>query len=54
MTGVTLLAWAWTILDNVWTYDDSATLSYILLSIVVAIPGAALTAFAIFADRLRR
>jgi hypothetical protein len=54
VTGVTLLVWAWHILDNVWTYNDSGTLSYVLLTIVVAIPGAALTAFAILAGRFRR
>jgi hypothetical protein len=54
VTGVTLLVWAWRILDNVWQYNDAGTVSYILLALVVAIPGAALVAFAILAGRFRR
>lgn len=54
VTGATLLVWAWRILDNIWTYNDSGTLTYVLLTLVIAIPGLALVAFAILADRFRR
>lgn len=53
VTGVTLLIWSWRILDNVWQYNDAGTLSYVLLALVLAIPGAALVAFAILAGRFR-
>jgi hypothetical protein len=52
--GAALLYWAWMILDNIWTYNDSGTLTYVLLALVVAIPGCALVAFAFLAGRLRR
>jgi hypothetical protein len=52
--GATLLYWAWVIIDNIWTYDDSGTLTYVLMALFVAIPGVALVAFAFLAGRLRR
>jgi hypothetical protein len=52
--GATLLYWAWVIVGNIWGYDDSGTLTYVLMALLVAIPGAALVAFAFLGGRLRR
>ena len=37
--AVVLLAWAYVILDNIWTYNDSGTATYLLFALVPAIPG---------------
>lgn len=36
--GVCLLVWAYEILDNIWHYNDSGTVAYILFA---AVPGVA-------------
>jgi hypothetical protein len=38
-TGVVLLLWAYIILDNIWHYNDSGTLTYILYALVPALLG---------------
>jgi hypothetical protein len=38
-TGVTLLLWAYVILDNIWNYNDSGTLTYMLYALVPALLG---------------
>jgi hypothetical protein len=38
--GVALLLWAYVILDNIWNYNDSGTLTYILYALVPALLGA--------------
>jgi hypothetical protein len=45
--GLALLYWAYVILDNIWHYNDSGTLLYILFACVPGIPGLALLAFAL-------
>ena len=37
--GVALLLWAYVILDNIWNYNDSGTLTYILYALVPALLG---------------
>jgi hypothetical protein len=37
--GIVLLGWAYAILDNIWNYNDSGTLAYILFSLVPGLPG---------------
>ena len=37
--GVVLLCWAYFILDNIWTYNDSGTLTYVLYAAVPALAG---------------
>jgi uncharacterized membrane protein len=37
--GVVLLLWAYVILDNIWNYNDSGTLTYILYALVPALLG---------------
>jgi hypothetical protein len=37
--GVALLLWAYVILDNIWNYNDSGTLTYILYALVPAVLG---------------
>ena len=36
MLGITLMVWAYEILDNIWHYNDSGTLTYVVFA---AIPG---------------
>jgi hypothetical protein len=38
-TGVALLLWAYVILDNIWNYNDSGTLTYILYALVPTLLG---------------
>jgi nitrate reductase gamma subunit len=45
--GLTLLFWAYVILDNIWTYNDSGTLTYVVIALVVGVPGLVLLAFAL-------
>jgi hypothetical protein len=40
VVGIALLRWAYAILDNIWTYNDSGTAAYILYSLVPGIPAA--------------
>ena len=47
VVGLALLSWAWVILDNIWTYNDSGTLLYILFACMPGLPGLALLAFAL-------
>jgi hypothetical protein len=54
IAGLTLLYWAWIILDNIWTYNDSGTLTYVLFAIMVGIPGLTLVAAALLLGRLHR
>ena len=37
--GVVLLRWAYVILDNIWNYNDSGTLTYILYALMPALLG---------------
>jgi len=37
--GVALLAWAYVILDNIWNYNDSGTLTYVLYALIPGVPG---------------
>ena len=37
--GLGLLRWAYVILDNIWNYNDSGTLTYILYALVPALLG---------------
>ena len=37
--GVVLLLWAYVILDNIWNYNDSGTLTYVLYALVPALLG---------------
>ena len=54
IAGLALLYWAWVILDNIWTYNDSGTLTYVVFALVVGLPGLALVAAALLLGRLRR
>lgn len=36
MLGITLIVWAYEIIDNIWQYNDSSTLAYVVFA---AIPG---------------
>jgi NhaP-type Na+/H+ or K+/H+ antiporter len=54
IAGLTLLSWAWIMLDNIWTYNDSGTLTYVLFALMVGIPGVTLVAAALLLGRLRR
>jgi hypothetical protein len=47
VVGVGLLWWAYNILDNIWTYNDSGTLAYILFAAIPGLPGALLLYLAI-------
>jgi hypothetical protein len=47
VAGLALLWWAGHILDNIWTYNDSGTLTYVLCALVVGLPGLALLAVAV-------
>jgi hypothetical protein len=38
-TGVVLLLWTYLILDNIWNYNDSGTLTYILYALMPALLG---------------
>ena len=37
--GFALLRWAYVILDNIWNYNDSGTLTYILYALVPTLLG---------------
>jgi hypothetical protein len=37
--GVVLLLWAYVILDNIWNYNDSGTLTYVLYALAPALLG---------------
>ena len=37
--GVALLLWAYVILDNIWNYNDSGMLTYILYALVPTLLG---------------
>lgn len=37
--GFALLLWAYVILDNIWNYNDSGTLTYILYALVPTLLG---------------
>jgi len=39
--GVVLVCWAYFILDNIWHYNDSGTLTYVLYASVPALAGGA-------------
>jgi hypothetical protein len=45
--GLGLLKWAYLILNNIWTYNDSGTLAYILFAAIPGLPGALLLYLAI-------
>jgi uncharacterized membrane protein len=47
VAGLMLLYWAWVILDNIWTYNDSGTLTYVVIACVPGLLGLALLAFAV-------
>ena len=49
--GLALLFWAWVILDNIWTYNDSGTLVYIVFACVPGLLGVVLVAFAVRGPR---
>ena len=49
--GLGLLKWAYVILDNIWTYNDSGTLTYILFASVPAVPGVLLLYLALRGGR---
>jgi hypothetical protein len=49
--GLALLFWAWVILDNIWTYNDSGTLTYVVFALVPGLFGVALLAFAVRGPR---
>ena len=38
--GVALLRWAYAILDNIWNYNDSGTVAYVVYSLAPGLPGA--------------
>lgn len=38
--GVVLLWWSYVILDNIWNYNDSGTLTYVLYALIPGVPGA--------------
>ena len=37
--GVVLLWWAYVILDNIWSYNDSGTVAYVTYALVPGVPG---------------
>ncbi len=37
--GLALLRWAYAILDNIWNYNDSGTLAYVVYALVPGLPG---------------
>ena len=37
--GASLLLWAYVVLDNIWNYNDSGTLTYILYALMPALLG---------------
>ncbi len=37
--SVVLLLWAYRILDNIWGYNDSGTLTYVVFAAVPGVPG---------------
>jgi hypothetical protein len=37
--GIALLHWAYAILSNIWTYNDSGTPAYIVFALVPGVPG---------------
>lgn len=39
VAGARLLAWAAMILDNIWTYNDAGTLTYVILATLPGVPG---------------
>jgi hypothetical protein len=47
-----LLWWAYEILDNIWTYNDSGTLTYICFAAIPGVPGLLAAWFAVH-GRLR-
>jgi hypothetical protein len=49
--GLALLYWAYVILDNIWTYNDSGSLTYMVFACVPVIPGVALLALALRGPR---
>ena len=38
-TGIALLRWAYAILDNIWNYNDSGSLTYVIFAAVPGVPG---------------
>jgi hypothetical protein len=42
-----LLLWTYAILDNIWNYNDSGTVAYILIASVPGVPGLLLAAVAV-------
>jgi uncharacterized membrane protein len=51
VVGLVLLYWAWVILDNIWTYNDSGTLTYVVIACVPGLLGLALLTFAVRGPR---
>jgi hypothetical protein len=45
--GVVLLGWAYAILDNIWHYNDSGTMTYVVFAAIPAVPGVLLLYLAI-------
>ena len=51
--GVALLCWAYFILDNIWHYNDSGTLTYVLYASGPALAGGVCLCLAVRAGRAR-
>ena len=34
-----LITWAYVILDNIWTYNDSGTVTYVIYAAIPGLPG---------------
>jgi len=47
VVGAGLLWWSYNILNNIWNYNDSGTLAYILFAAVPGVPGALLVFLAL-------
>lgn len=46
LAAIPLLAWAVRILSNIWTYNDSGALNYVIFASAPGLPGALLLVFA--------
>jgi hypothetical protein len=47
VVAVVLLSWAYEILDNIWTYNDSGTLTYVAFAAIPGVPGLLAGLFAV-------